>query len=85
MPRPVSVPRHTWVVAYDIPDDPRRVAVARILEGSGLRVQYSVFECLLSLTEIHALRRRLLEATEVDLDRLRFYPLCGPCSARIAE
>jgi CRISPR-associated protein Cas2 len=31
------------IVAYDIPDDRRRNAVAHILEGFGDRVQYSVF------------------------------------------
>ena len=31
------------LVAYDIPDDKRRNAVAHILEGFGDRVQYSVF------------------------------------------
>lgn len=85
IPRPVSIPRHTWVVAYDIADDRRRAQVARLLEGGGARVQYSVFECRLNRTEMQALRRRLLEVTEPDQDRLRFYPLCGPCSARIVE
>lgn len=33
------------VVAYDIEDDRRRTRIARILEGYGERVQYSVFEC----------------------------------------
>lgn len=84
-PRPVSVPRHTWVVAYDIPDDRRRTRVAHLLEGAGTRVQYSVFECRLNRTEMQALRQRLLELTEADQDHLRWYPLCGPCSTRIGE
>ena len=80
-----SVPSHTWVIAYDIADDRRRAQVARVLEGHGLRVQWSVFECRLNRTEMQALRRRLLELAEPGADRLRFYPLCGPCSLRISE
>ncbi len=84
-PRPVSVPSHTWVIAYDIADDRRRAQVARVLEGHGLRVQWSVFECRLNLTEMQRMRRRLLDLVEPGSDRLRFYPLCGPCSLRISE
>ncbi|MDQ3775514.1 MAG: CRISPR-associated endonuclease Cas2 [Pseudomonadota bacterium] len=84
-PRPVSVPSHTWVIAYDIADDRRRAHVARVLEGHGLRVQWSVFECRCNRTEMQALRRRLLELAEPGADRLRFYPLCGPCALRISE
>ncbi|MGH8478792.1 MAG: CRISPR-associated endonuclease Cas2 [Gammaproteobacteria bacterium] len=84
-PRPVSVPSHTWVIAYDIADDRRRAQVARVLEGHGLRVQWSVFECRLNRTEMQALRHRLLDLAEPGADRLRFYPLCGPCCGRISE
>jgi len=42
-------------------------------------------ECRLNRTEMQALRRRLLELAEPGADRLRFYPLCGPCSLRICE
>ena len=31
------------LIAYDIPDDRRRSRAARVLEGFGDRVQYSVF------------------------------------------
>ncbi|NET61636.1 MAG: CRISPR-associated endonuclease Cas2 [Symploca sp. SIO2E6] len=37
-----------YVVAYDIPDDKRCKKVSDLLEGYGKRVQYSVFECVLS-------------------------------------
>jgi CRISPR-associated protein Cas2 len=84
-PRPVSVPSHTWVVAYDISDDRRRARIAHVLEGHGVRVQWSVFECRLNRTEMQGLRRRLLALSEPGQDRLRFYPLCGPCCARISE
>ncbi len=37
-----------YLISYDIPIDKRRLAIARMLEGSGQRVQRSVFECDLS-------------------------------------
>ncbi len=59
--------------------------MARVLEGHGLRVQWSVFECRLNRTEMQAWRRRLLVLAEPGADRLRFYPRCGPCCKRISE
>ena len=47
------------VVSYDISDDKRRRMVAKLLEGYGYRVQYSVFECDLSLKQLQKLRREL--------------------------
>lgn len=36
------------VVAYDVSDDRRRSHVVKLLEKVGIRVNYSVFECMLS-------------------------------------
>ncbi|MFE4108590.1 CRISPR-associated endonuclease Cas2, partial [Almyronema epifaneia] len=40
------------LVVYDIPDDKRRTKLATFLEGYGRRVQYSVFECFMSLEKM---------------------------------
>lgn len=48
-----------YVVTYDIPSDKRRQKVAKLLEGYGRRVQYSVFECLLSEVKYEELQKRL--------------------------
>lgn len=49
------------VVAYDIPSDSARSAVASLLKGFGIRVQFSVFECHLTGREqrrlVHGLSR----------------------------
>lgn len=37
-----------YLISYDIPDDRRRVRVAKTLKDYGDRVQYSVFECILA-------------------------------------
>lgn len=34
-----------YLISYDIAVDKRRTKIAKLLEGFGQRVQYSVFEC----------------------------------------
>jgi len=36
------------LVTYDIENDRRRTKIHKVLEGYGISVQYSVFECFLS-------------------------------------
>jgi len=75
--------RRLWMICYDIADDARRQAVARLLEASGERVEDSVFECFLNGDELDRLWRNL--AAEMDLieDRLAAYPLCRWCKNRV--
>ena len=40
--------KYLIVVIYDITDNKRRVAFAKYLQGFGVRVQKSAFECILS-------------------------------------
>lgn len=63
------------VVAYDIPCDKRRNKVSNLLKGYGQRVQYSVFECVLSQAKYDELRRRLKARVKLSEDQVRFYPL----------
>jgi len=64
-----------YIVVYDIPCDKRRQKVAALLEGYGQRVQYSVFECVLSEDKYEELRRRLKKKVKLTEDNVRFYPL----------
>lgn len=68
-----------YLISYDIPIDKRRLAIARMLEGSGQRVQRSVFECDLSDAQWSILRRRLLKQMNTSEDSLRIYRLCAAC------
>lgn len=68
-----------WVVAYDIPDDRRRLRVANVLEGFGDRVQHSVFEVLLDHATMENLQQCLRREVNPDEDALRLYPLCEQC------
>ena len=70
------------LVVYDIPDDKRRTKLATYLEGWGRRVQKSVFECFLSLTEMAALHQQLLKRVEAEEDNVRLYWLTADAVAR---
>ena len=69
--------RHTYVIAYDIPDDARRLKVARWLERFGQRRQYSVFECELSAAQLERVKAGLLERLMADEDSLLIYRVAG--------
>ena len=84
-PRPVAIPIRTWMIAYDIADDTRRLRVARALLGFGERVQRSVFECRLDAREVSSLRQRVNQLIDQGRDSVRWYPLCRPCSSRIVQ
>jgi CRISPR-associated protein Cas2 len=51
--------------------------VAKICEGHGQRVQFSVFECSVNETQLETLRHRLVKAISQDEDNLRLYFLRG--------
>lgn len=69
-----------WVVAYDIADDLVRSRVARVLEGFGVRVQESVFECRLGDAAFSELQQALAQAFPVPRQgSIRFYRLCADC------
>jgi len=68
-----------YIVSYDIPDDPRRTKISKILEDFGDRVQYSVFECLLDQDLLEKMIERLEKVVKEDEDSVRVYALCANC------
>lgn len=72
------------IISYDIVDDRRRTKVMKLLKGYGTRVQYSVFECLLSTSELFKLGRELRELIDPNTDSVRCYQLDVAAVQRIA-
>lgn len=72
-----------FLVSYDICDPKRLPKVAKLLEGYGVRVQYSVFECILTERQYQELQRRLKRLIRVETDSVRFYRLCDSCQGEI--
>jgi CRISPR-associated protein Cas2 len=73
------------VMSYDVSDDPARTRVAKVLEGTLTRVQYSVFEGDLDDDRLAELVDRVLVHIEPETDSLRVYRLCASCTERITR
>ena len=71
------------VVSYDISEDKRRTKIHSILKSYGQWVQYSIFECELTLTQYAKLRSRLAKQIKPDTDSIRFYFLCACCQGKV--
>ncbi len=72
-----------YIISYDIPEDRVRARLAKLLEGHGIRVQYSVFECDLTPAQFRKLRREIEYLIDTAVDNVRIYPICAECAPRI--
>jgi len=72
-----------YLISYDIPDDRRRVKLAKTLKDFGDRVQYSVFECILSQDLLVSMVDRIEGIIDSDEDSVRIYALCAGCERNI--
>jgi CRISPR-associated protein Cas2 len=73
----MSSPRRRYLVCYDIANPRRLRRVARLLEGFGTRLQYSVFECPLDELRLEQAKAALREEINSDHDQILFVSL-GP-------
>lgn len=64
-----------YLVCYDIVKNSRRTKASHLLEGYGLRVQKSVFECVLNKHQYEMLHKKLENYIEPTEDQVRFYPM----------
>ena len=69
--------RVRYLVSYDIANPKRLRRVARTLEGFGVRLQYSVFECPLDELRLATLKAELQPILNHDEDQVLFVSL-GP-------
>lgn len=74
-----------WVIAYDCPCDKRRRKLSVLLQGYGVRVQESVFECELQAQLFQRLLERLQRLIRPAEDSVRLWPLSRRCCARIVD
>lgn len=75
--------KHFYVVAYDIADTKRRSKVVKLMEGLGRRVNYSVFECMLTKSQYEKMCEQLQKLIVANEDQIIIYPICTECYARI--
>lgn len=70
-----------YVISYDITNDGIRKRVSDLLEGYGVRVQKSVFECSVEEKALSSLVDRLAGALEVRTNGdIRIYRWCETCA-----
>jgi CRISPR-associated protein Cas2 len=67
--------RSRYLVCYDIADERRLTKVFRYMKGRGVHLQYSVFLCSLTWTELQSLKADLEGYIERSKDDVRLYPL----------
>lgn len=73
-----------YVISYDISSDRVRTKLAKLLEGYGVRIQYSVFECRLTEKRFKKLYKEVFQLTEKENEgSVRFYFLCQNCENKI--
>jgi len=72
-----------WIISYDVRDNKRRNKVAAELKNHGVRVQFSVFECIMPDGKAENLIQRLADVIHPKEDSIRFYKICESCKNRI--
>jgi CRISPR-associated protein Cas2 len=72
-----------YVVCYDITDPKRWRKVFKLLHGYGRRLQYSIFRCRLTASQMEKLRWELEKLLSSE-DRLLILTLCNQCEQRTA-
>lgn len=75
--------RRFVVVSFDVACDRRRDRLCRLLQTHGLRVQFSVFECLVRHSDWARFCSDVAACVSADHDRVTMYPLCATCRPRV--
>jgi CRISPR-associated protein Cas2 len=75
------MPRNTFLVCYDISDDKRLRQVFRTMRDFGTHLQYSIFECQFTPTDLARCRHALSEIIDHRDDQVLFVDL-GPVEGR---
>ena len=74
------------MIAYDSPSNKRRRKLAKLLEGYGERLQWSVFECRLQPHQLRRLRDGLMGITTgEDSVRLWVVPHRAPAAEQLGK
>jgi CRISPR-associated protein Cas2 len=76
-----------YLISYDISSDKRRKKLSELLDKYGQRVNYSVYECILTQTKLDKLlyEIELQKLVSKKYDSLRFYHICKNCISKCFE
>lgn len=70
-----------YIITYDIEDNKKRKKLSDLLDGYGVRVNYSVYEIETNATKLKKLKKEIIEKElfEPKKDSIRLYHLCKNC------
>lgn len=71
------------VIAYDITENRRRNKVADKVQQYGGRINLSVFECMLTDSQLASLQTEITKLIDSKTDKIAFYTLCMDCYTKI--
>ncbi len=72
-----------YIIAYDIADDRRRYKTFKAIKEYAVPVQFSLFEGILSNSDILKLKSRLKKILDDDEDSLIIYKQCTHCKTQV--
>ena len=67
------------IICYDITEDKRRNKIAALLEQYGTRRNKSVFECMVTESQLKKIRAELLRWLDPPTDTVLIYRICLNC------
>ena len=80
----MAIAKNTFcVVAYDIKEDRKRARVSKILEKYGIRVNFSVFECMFTDIQLLQVQEKIKKILDKRSDTVIYYPICVNCYTKI--
>lgn len=72
-----------YVIAYDIADNRRRYRVVKAIEKYGVRINYSVYECMVTPAQLEKIQQKISRLIEKQEDTVVYYPICMNCFTKI--
>ena len=73
------------VIAYDIANDKTRNRVSKLIERYGIRINLSVFECMLTDRQLEKVRVFVNENINLKTDTVVFYVICVNCFTKMIK
>lgn len=75
--------KHFFVVAYDTPSTKRRRQIIKVIEPYGKRINFSVYEVMVTPAQYFLMVASLTKIIIKDLDQVAIYRICVECFTKI--
>ena len=74
--------KNLYIIAYDISKNKIRKKTADILLSYGGRINLSVFECMLSKTQLNEIIEQFKTLINKKTDSIKIYHICSTCFSK---